>query len=139
MELNKEQIEKINDSLPYISGMDQGIFTEPYGIPYHIKEPVIYCRYETGGYSGGSCWDDSDPRPYSSDAPKDKMKVLDLVLAELYPRISYLEFKEIQALVHTNSETEFEYYGNSTDWEIEYIVLSELIDLLEHFERVNNV
>jgi hypothetical protein len=34
-------------------------------------------------------------------------------------------------MVHTNSETEYEYYGNSTEFEIEYIVLSELYAFLE--------
>lgn len=48
MELTQEQIEAINKECPY----NQGVFREPYGIPVKIKEPVIYCRYEIGGYSG---------------------------------------------------------------------------------------
>jgi hypothetical protein len=127
MELTKDQIKKINGECPY----DQGVFVEPYGVPVHIKEPVIYCRYSTGGYSGGSCWDDSDPQPYSEPVPKDRMKVLELVLKELKPNISYLDFKMISGLVEDNSSTEYEYYGNSTDWVIEYIKLSDLYAALE--------
>lgn len=97
-ELTEDQIKRINKECPY----DQGIFTEPYGVPVHIKEPVIYCRYETGGYMGGSCWDDSDPQPYTEQPPKDRMKVLDLVLKELKPDISYLEFKMLSGLIHDN-------------------------------------
>jgi len=126
MELTEEQIKQINNECPY----NQGIFFEPYGIPIGIKEKVIYCRYETGGYSGGSCWDDSDPQPYNEEPPSDRMKVLDLVLAEICPNISYLHYRAITGLIHDNNETEHEYYGNSTDWKVEYIKLSELYALI---------
>ena len=130
--LSEEQIKDINKLAPNEwQENEQGIFKQPYGIPVHVKEPVIYCRYETGGYSGGSCWDDSDPRPYSKDTPKDKMKVLDLVLKEIKPDITFLQFREIEKLIKTNSETEYEYYGNCTDFEIEYIILSELYAYIE--------
>lgn len=129
MELTQEQIEAINKECPY----NQGVFREPYGIPVKIKEPVIYCRYETGGYSGGSCWDDSDPQPYSEEPPKDRMKVLELVLKVLKPQISFLEYRMIEGLIQDNSETEYEYYGNSTDWKIEYIKLSDLYEALAKF------
>ena len=55
--MTKEEIKEINDKCPY----NQGIFVEPSMIPVHIKEPVIYCRYKTGGYSGGNCWNDDEP------------------------------------------------------------------------------
>ena len=132
--LTKEQIDKINRLSPREwQSNEQGIFTEPYGIPIHIKEPVIYCRYETGGVSGGSCWDDSDPQPYIMELPKNRMKVLDLVLEELKQDITYSQYRQIQNLIHTNQETDYQYYGNSTDFQIEYIILSDLIKLLESF------
>lgn len=129
--MNAELIKEINEKCPY----NQGIFKEPYGIPVHIKEPVIYCRYETGGYSGGSCWDDSNPQPYIEDAPKDRFKVLDLVLEVLFPDIKYLQYKQIEELIHDNEEPEYEYYGNSTDWKCEYIILSELESLIEGWKK----
>ena len=130
--LSEEQIKEINKLAPNEwQTNEQGIFTQPFGIPVHIKEPVIYCRYESGGVSGGSCWDSSNPQSYTKDAPKDKMKVLDLVLKAVKPDITFLQFREIEKMVHTNSETEYEYYGNSTEFEIEYIVLSELYAFLE--------
>lgn len=125
--MTREMIESINLRCP----SDQGIFVQPYGIPTHIKEPVVYSRWESGGYSGGSCWDYSDPRPYSNDAPKDRYKIIELVLTELKPNISFLGYKQVESLIRNNSETEVEYYGNSTDWEIEYIILSELEKLLD--------
>jgi len=37
-----------------------------------------------------------------------------------------MQFKKIDGMIHNNTETEDEYYGNSTDYMVEYIVLSEL-------------
>lgn len=127
MELTKEQIKQINEKCPY----DQGIFTEPYGIPNTIKEPVIYMRWSPGGVSGGSCWDSSDPQPYYNREKEGDFKVLDLVLEILKPNISYLEYKKISELIVSSEETEWEYYGNCTDWNIKYIILSDLIKLLK--------
>ena len=125
--MTNEEIEDINKECPY----DQGIFFQPNMIPINIKEHVIYSRYETGGYSGGSCWDDSDPRPYTEDIQEDRFKVLDLVLAKLKPNITYLQYKKIEGMIRDNEDTEQEYYGNSRDWKVEYIVLSELEKFLE--------
>jgi len=127
MEITKSDIEQINREAP----SDQGIFREPWGIPVHIKEHVIYMRWETGGMTGGSCWG-GEPYPYSGD-PKPRFKVLDTVLKMLKPDISFLQFREIEDLIHTNHETKYEYYGNSENYEVEYIILSELITKLEEF------
>jgi len=135
MELTKEQIKEINKLAPNEwQSNEQGVFTQPYGIPVHIKEPVVYMRWESGGVSGGSCWDDSNPERYENRHRKPKFQVLDLVLKELFPSISFLQFREIENLIQSNYKTEYEYYGNSTDYEIEYIVLSELIRLLKTFQ-----
>lgn len=124
--MTKEEIKEINDKCPY----DQGIFVEPSMIPVEIKEPVIYCRYETGGVSGGSCWGTSDRQRYVNEPPEDRFKVLDLVLEKLKPNITYLQYKKIEKMVKNNEETEREYYGNSTDYMVEYIILSELVAFL---------
>lgn len=131
--LSPEDISRINTLAPMDwQRNEQGIFTQPFGIPNDIKEPVIYCRYETGGVSGGSCWDSSNPEPYTVDPPKDKMKILELVLKELKPDITYLQFLGIQRLIKNNTERDWEYYGNCTNYEIEYIVLSDLYNFLEN-------
>jgi hypothetical protein len=127
MRLTEEDIKVINKSLK--DSWNQGIFTEPNWIPDDIKEPVIYMRWESGGVSGGSCWDDSDPRPYNIDE-RPAFEVLDSVLMKLCPNISYLTYKKVETLIRSNSKTEWEYYGNCTDWTVEYVVLSELYKLL---------
>lgn len=124
--MTQEQITNINKICPY----DQGIFVEPNWIPVHIKEPVIYMRWSSGGVSGGSYLDSSNPQPYYNEDEPPAFEVLDLVLKELKPNIQYLQYKELEKLTHTNSETEHEYYGNCTDWKVKYIVLSDLEVLL---------
>lgn len=119
--LTPEQITAINKMCPD----DQGIFVEPYGIPVNIKEPVIYCRYEVSGYEGGGYQDDAIAQFYTLPIPKDRMKVLDIVLKTYFPSISYLDYKELEELIQINEQTKGEYYGNSTDYKIEYILLSD--------------
>jgi hypothetical protein len=128
--MTADEIKIFNEKCPY----GQGIFSEPYGIPTRVKVPVIYSRYETGGMSGGNCWGD-EPRYYSEEPPKDRMKVLDLFLEEYFPNITYLQYKKIDALVQDNSGSDNEYYGNSTDWKVEYIILSELEELLAEMKN----
>lgn len=125
--MTKEEIKAINEKCSY----QNGIFSEPYGVPVHIKEPVIYKRVETGGFSGGNCWgDDAESCTLDYD---NNFEALDLVLEKLKPDISYSRYKMITKLIHTNKETTYEYYGNSTDWKITYIILSELENLLKEF------
>ncbi len=130
MELTQSQIEAINKECPY----GQGIFREPFGIPNHIKELVVYTKWESGG-RGGSCWDDEDTvnEDYTSDRPSDAFKVLDLTLKVLKPEVTFLQFKEIQNLVQSNTETDYGYYGDYTEDTIEWIVLSDLYEALAKF------
>ncbi len=130
MELTKEQIEEINSKVPY----GQGIFKEPYGIPNHIKELVIYTKWTSGGRPG-SCWDDENTvnEYYTQDRPNDAFKILDLVLQILKPNTTFLQYKEIQNLVDSNTETDYGYYGDYTEDTIEWIVLSDLYKLLNQF------
>jgi hypothetical protein len=130
MELTKDQIEEINKKCPY----DQGIFREPFGIPNHIKELVIYTKWKSGG-RGGSCWDDENTinEHYSEDKPNDVYKVLELTLEVLKPGITFLQYKKIEALIESNIETDYGYYGDYTEDTIEWIKVSDLLNLLETF------
>lgn len=123
--MTKELIEEINSKCPY----EQGIFCEPYGIPTDIKEPVIYTRWETGGVSGGSCWG-GKYYSYQNEPPSDRFKVLDLVLEVLRPNVTYLQYKQIESMVQNNEDTSRDYYGNSSEYKCEYIILSELEEYL---------
>lgn len=125
MILNETDIKEINKAVA--DSWNEGIFVEPNHIPVHIKEPVIYMRWTKSGYEGGNCWGDESSW-FENDNPK--FTVIDLVLKKIKPEITYLQYKEIEKLIHTNSETEHEYYGNSNDIEVEYIILSDLYKAL---------
>ncbi len=73
--LTTNQIESINKKCPY----GQGIFIEPFGIPNHIKEYVIYSK-----------WQSEINFPLGAESylrPNSAFKVLDLTLKELKPDI----------------------------------------------------
>jgi len=130
LELTKEKIVEINSKCPE----DQGVFTEPWGIRCSIKEPVIYQRWLTGGMCGGGYHEDSYLRPFKNYESKPAFTALDLVLQELKPNITYLQYKEVERLLKEDEETDdTDYYGNTQDYDISYIILSELIKLLETF------
>ena len=77
----------------------------------------ISVSWATGGFSGGSCWDDSNPRPYTSHEQPKELSDLDLIIGEFCPEINFLTYKKLaHALVETFTYCENEYYGNSTDY-----------------------
>ena len=131
--MTPEEIKDFNDKLKKQGCYEQGIFSEPYGIPVSIKAPVLYQRYEVGGFSGGNCWGDS-AEAFRVESPDDDWVALDAFLELRCPDISYLGYKKVMKLVRTNEDTCPEYYGNSRDYMVKYIVLKDLEDLLESFK-----
>jgi hypothetical protein len=128
--MTQETIDQINKSIQDADEWDQGIFREPQNIPSHIKEPVVYMRQRTGGYSGGGCWDDSDPQYCAERGPKKEFVALEKTLEVLCPNLSFKVYKEVSKLVQTDEKTEWEYYGNSDDYEVSYVLVSELEKML---------
>ena len=123
MQLTQTQIEAINKECPY----GQGIFREPFGIPDHIKDLLIYTKWESGGRPG-SCWDDENTvnEEYYRSRPNDAFMVLDLTLKALKVDAKFFKFKDIKSLIHSNTETDYGYYGDYTEDTIEWIKLSDL-------------
>ena len=102
---------------------------------------MIMITCNTGGYSGGSCWDDSDPQPYYehdsielSDFLEYLKPKLDAVLEGYANTKSSSELIELLRsdynLVKEDSYTNYEYYGNSDDYSVMYITLYELFKFL---------
>lgn len=109
-------------------------------IPYDNSEPFCLFRREvTGGYSGGSCWEDTRPEPWGESSftiqgYKDAfIQDLDKVLIEKYPNVGILQYKKILNLIKEYEYTEYEYYGNSNDFVIYYIELKELYDVIKEW------
>lgn len=136
MELTEEQIKKINEACPYSYDSDaQGVFVEPSGIPVTIKTHVIYVRWITGGMKGGSYHEDSYLRPYKTGSQRPYFEALELVLKELMPEITNAQRDKIESLIHTaNDDNGADYYGNYDEYDVEYIILEDLIKLLKSFK-----
>jgi hypothetical protein len=99
------------------------------------EDSFIYARHEIGGVSGGSCWDSSNPQPYTTDEKDPELdNELDLIFKAVCRNISYLAYKEVQSKVSEDYETEREYYGNRTDYKIYFLKIRDLYDTLVELE-----
>lgn len=107
------------------------------------KEPYCFYEQETvGGVSGGSCWDSSDPQPFSrdegyEDCKKQFDKVFDAVLLELCPSISFLQYKNVyNECVSNKNKSVGEYYGNSNEYFILYCRIKDLYEKLKDMDLI---
>jgi hypothetical protein len=104
------------------------------------KNPTIddylFIEWSTGGVSGGSCWESSDPQPYSTDEPEPEFTDLENVLLSIFPSIPYLQYKAFASLIKEDYRTEYEYYGNSIDYSNKRISLRDIYDKLREFNLV---
>ena len=117
------------------AAFDRGSF--PYGYGYdrrrgkRAKDKDAICWYWiTGGVSGGSCWDSSDPRSYTSDEVEPEPTKLEEFLMIAAEDISFLRFKKISALVVREDFCQYEYYGNCDEYQIRYIEKEVLLNAL---------
>lgn len=95
-------------------------------------ENVIYTKIKTGGVSGGSCWDDSDPQPFSNDYD-DTFTIFEQFIenALFAKKIAYTDYKKLTRLVKSFNRCETEYYGNYRDYLVKYIEVKDLYDFLK--------
>ena len=135
MKLTEEQIKEINEECRKLDCYDQGVFLEPWCIPNNIKEHVLYSRYMTG-WMPGSCWDDEDTvNEYHECDCYDRFKVLELVLQKLNIEPSFGLMSDIQCLIVDMDDSESGYYGDYSDYKVEYIILSELYEVIDKFNN----
>lgn len=99
------------------------------------EEPVIdsfWRAAETGGVSGGSCWDSSNPQPYASMVDDPGIgATLDGFLEEHFPNISFLTYRKLVTKVSSRDHTEYEYYGNRTDYRLWSLSFEDAWNILE--------
>jgi hypothetical protein len=108
------------------------VFIEPFGCD-GMKEHIIYMRWETGGITGGSCW--GTKHHHREGQAKPRFKVLDLVLKEIKPNLTFLEYREIEDLINSDSGRDHsDYYGNYYEYGFEYIPLAKLYEKLESLD-----
>lgn len=95
------------------------------------NEDIIVLKViEIGGISGGSCWDNSNPQRYDKneiDYQINLFKQLELMNIS----VSHSQVIEIEEKIRKNTYTDYEYYGNNTDYEYHYMLIIELWNLLK--------
>ena len=102
------------------------------------KIEYIEVHWCTGGMTGGSCWGD-DPQPRESDQPEE-LTQLDQIIEKVSPDISFLKYKNLCAeIVHTDTYTQNEYYGNSYNYIAKFVLMHELYEALKARKLLDNV
>lgn len=96
-----------------------------------IKEPRLIVTWSTGGVSGGSCWDSSNPKPYTSNDLPEELEILDTILTHFYSQMSFLQYRVLSnTLVKYDTYSVGEYYGNCTDYAYKTIDIRSLYDYM---------
>lgn len=121
----KTEIDDINEKM-FVAPVPS-FYEEKWHSKTKPKFDFIIQYWRTGGVRGGSCWDNSDPKPYSTtdETPK-SFEDLDKILEAVYPSISFLKYKKIENLIRTGEATDYQYYGNRDDYQYRYIDLKGL-------------
>lgn len=94
-----------------------------------IEHLYLYWEWSTGGVSGGSCWDSSNPQPYTSSEVEDS--ALDRLFEEYFPNITFLSYRNfLSKFVKVGEYSLGEYYGNCTNYATRTVNLLELYNFL---------
>lgn len=136
-----------NDNLDYEIELES--YKDVPTLPNINKDPEwrkrngsIIVKTCTGGYSGGSCWDDDAnyARPYETGNRveyEDFEKFIEHILVSIFGRNhafadipKLLEELRKSNLVIEDFDTNYEYYGNSDNYQMYYIKLWDLYQFL---------
>lgn len=109
-----------------------------------LYEVYIYSKYCIGGMTGGSCWNDSQPKysTWGAEDPKTISGILADIVEEYCPNISFVKGTKLMTKLlekeDTENETIPEYYGNSTEYKIHKIKVVDIYDILVENGMLNN-
>lgn len=109
---------------------DNGVFNVEYqyrkSAPVPEKDPHLFVKWSPGGVSGGSYMGGRN-HYYTESDPPPELTSLDVVLEAIKPDLTFLAYKRLTAsLYKTETWTENEYYGNSTDYTVKAVRLLDL-------------
>lgn len=121
---------------PYLPFSLERIFTYP--ARDRSKKPVdappfIAQYWDAGGTSGGSCWDDGTKNNHyqrTGEPAPTTFPDLVKVLTAVCPNLTFLQYELVKTVIKTGVETEYEYYGNSSDYGYNVVILRDLYDKL---------
>lgn len=96
---------------------------------------LLYKEWSSGGMTGGNCWGNE---PYKMEGEREpSFKDLRNLLIEVCPNIGILQYEAIQEIIKEDSYEQREYYGNYTEYTIQYITLKDLYNKLIELKCIN--
>jgi hypothetical protein len=124
------------DGHPYLSGSIDKLN----GVDLKDFKGLVSESWRTGGVGGGSCWDEGDEDPHYElvEEESEPIKALEKFLEEFYPHLSISQYKEIMQHVQTEYWTDYEYYGNHTDYACRYITFESIANTLVNLKKPTN-
>ena len=99
----------------------------------NLYECYLYIRWNTGGISGGSCWDDGteDRHYHTTGEHEPNFDSLYQLLELVCPKITFIQYNILMSKVlEVDSYTDYEYYGNSTNYCIKTVNLGKMYDIM---------
>lgn len=99
----------------------------------------IQVKWRTGGVGGGSCWDTSgeDHHYFLDSDTEPEFNELEKILDEFCPNIGRIDYRQLYGkLIERDTESEYEYYGNSTSYATKTVKCRELFEYLVQKELI---
>ena len=97
--------------------------------------PSIYTQWKTGGKTGGNCWGD-EAEEYVQEEQEPFFKDLDNLLTKIVPKLSFIQYKDIESFIRYHQYTEHEYYGNYDNFKRKFIVIETLYNYLKEVDQL---
>jgi len=130
-EINTDPYHPFSLDFLFRYGSDRKSYGRKAKIPASEKEPILLSYWETGGSSGGNCWNDDPSEAYSTNAKTPPFEDLDKVLRLVAPTISHFHWLDLTAkVIEEGDETYYEYYGNYTNYGYQLVQVKRLYEEL---------
>lgn len=97
-----------------------------------FEQENLFYAYETGGVSGGSCWESSNPQPYVADGKDTGFVILEWILEKFAPNLTFLQYQKLSREILGFDHTEYEYYGNRTEYCVNYISIDTVLNFINN-------
>lgn len=102
---------------------------EKYYEGHRVEGGSITIEWISGGLTGGNCWGGEAVHMVTPERPIED-RLLDDVLTEVCPNISFLLYKRIIGMAQTRTREDNEYYGNHTEYTVRTHSIRAIHDML---------
>jgi hypothetical protein len=102
-------------------------------VEYWEKEGSIEIEWCVGGMTGGSYNGRSADEPISAD-PEPNFEHLEVLLAMIWPDITYLKYRELErSMITLEERTSNDYYGNYSKYAVKKVDLKKLWEFIHDY------